>query len=165
MTALARKRIKLIQKLDKQILAAEAEANDEVFMEDIRRWVRNEETGKNDPVMFERPIKKWWWTNQHGALMISLKDGNKIIPLDETHSSIEVGGIESLAGALETVRAAVIAGELDTQLEKLIAERKPFGKNSKKQPAMKTGYSRLFNILCQVRFIYSIFHPTYFRNI
>ena len=24
---------------------------------------------------------------------------------------------------------------------------------------------RLFNILCQVRFIYSIFHPTYFRNI
>jgi TRAP-type C4-dicarboxylate transport system substrate-binding protein len=25
--------------------------------------------------------------------------------------------------------------------------------------------ARLFNILCQVRFIYSIFHPTYFRNI
>ena len=29
--------------------------------------------------------------------------------------------------------------------------------------AKQTG--RLFNILCQVRFIYSIFHPTYFRNI
>lgn len=142
LTSLARKRIKLIQKLDQQILAAEVEADDEVFMEQVRRWVRNEETGKNDPVMFERPVKKWWWINQHGALMISLKDGNKIIPLDEKHSSIEVGGIESLAGSLETVRAAVIAGELDTQLEKLIAERKPFGKNSKKLPAANTDTSK-----------------------
>lgn len=120
------------RKLDQHILAAEAEADDEIFMKQVRRWVRNEETGKNDPVMFERPVKKWWWINQHGALMISLKDGNKIIPLDEKHSSIEVGGIESLAGSLETVRVAVIAGELDAPLEKLIAERKSFGKNSKK---------------------------------
>ena len=63
--------------------------------------------------------------------MITLKDGNKIIPLDDKHTSIEVGGIESLAGTLETIRAAVIAGELDAQLEKIISERKPFGKNKK----------------------------------
>ena len=45
-TPLARKRIKLLQKLEQQIETAEAEARDEVFMEEIKRWVRNEETGE-----------------------------------------------------------------------------------------------------------------------
>ncbi|MFK8036629.1 MAG: hypothetical protein AB8B94_21055 [Hyphomicrobiales bacterium] len=44
-TPLARKRIKLLQKLEQQIETAEAEARDEVFMEEIKHWVRNEETG------------------------------------------------------------------------------------------------------------------------
>jgi hypothetical protein len=132
MTALARKRVKLIRKLDQQLLAAEAAGEGLEATEEVKRWVDNAETGKREQVAFNRPVKKWWWANQHGALMITLKDGNKIIPLDDKHTSIEVGGIESLAGSLETIRAAVIAGELDTQLEKLIAERKPFGKNNKK---------------------------------
>ncbi|MFK8036372.1 MAG: hypothetical protein AB8B94_19745 [Hyphomicrobiales bacterium] len=45
-TPLARKRIKLLQKLEQQIETAEAEARDEVFMEEIKRWVRNEESGE-----------------------------------------------------------------------------------------------------------------------
>lgn len=140
-TALARKRIKLIRKLDQQVLAAEAEREGVEYKEDYKRWTDNAETGKREAVMFSRPVKKWWWANQHGALMITLKDGNKIIPLDDKHTSIEVGGVESLAGTLETIRAAVIAGELDAQLEKIIAERKPFGKNSKQAAAKNNAKS------------------------
>ncbi len=141
-TALARKRIKLIRKLDQQVLAAEAEREGHEHKEEVKRWTDNTETGKREQITVNRAVKKWWWANQHGALMITLKDGNKIIPLDDKHTSIEVGGIESLVGTLETIRAAVIAGELDKQLEKIIAERKPFGKNSKKQPAANTDNSK-----------------------
>lgn len=129
LTPLARKRIKLMQKLDQQILAAEAAGEGLQHKEEVKRWVTNKETGEREQIIQSRPVKKWWWANAHGALMITLKDGNKIIPLDDKHTSIEVGGIEQLAGTLETIRAAVIAGELDAQLEKIISERKPFGKN------------------------------------
>lgn len=129
LTPLARKRIKLMQKLDQQIFAAEAASEGLEHTEDVKRWVTNKETGKREQITQNRAVKKWWWVNAHGALMITLKDGNKIIPLDDKHTSIEVGGIEQLAGTLETIRASVVAGELDQQLEKIISERKPFGKN------------------------------------
>lgn len=110
--------------MELQIAAAEAEANDEEFMQEIKRWVRVEDSNEKQLVTQSKPVRKWWWTNQHGALMISLKDGNKIIPLDDQNISIEVGGIEDLVSTLETIRSAVIAGELDASLEKLIGERK-----------------------------------------
>lgn len=131
LTPLARKRIKLLRKLDQQLLAAECASEGMEHTEEVKHWVKNEQTGEKELITQSRPVKKWWWANEHGALMLTLKDGNKIIPLDDDHNSVEVGGIESLAGAIETVRAAVIAGELDQQLEKLISERKPFGKNKK----------------------------------
>jgi hypothetical protein len=131
LTALARKRIKLIRKLDQQLLTAEAASEGLEHKEEVKRWVKHSETGVKELITQDRPVKKWWWANEHGALMITLKDGNKIIPLDDKNKSIEVGGFEQLTAALDTIRSAVIAGELDVQLEKLIAERKPFGKNKK----------------------------------
>lgn len=131
LTALAHKRIKLIRKLDQQLLAAECASEGMEHTEEIKRWVKSEQTGEKELITQSRQVKKWWWANEHGALMLTLKDGNKIIPLDDNHKSVEVGGIGDLAGTIETVRAAVIAGELDNQLNKLIAERKPFGKNKK----------------------------------
>ena len=132
MTPLARKRIKLLHKLDQQIAAAQAEANDEQFMEEISRWVKDGETGDKKSVTFERPVKKWWWQNEHGAWMIMLRDGNKIIPLSKDKNSVEVGSIEKMVSTLQTLRQSVIAGELDQQLETLIAERKiPKAKKAK----------------------------------
>jgi len=131
MTALARKRIKLLQKLDQQILAAEAEANGDQLMEDVKRWVQVGDATEREPIMFERPVRKWWWQNEHGAWMITLRDGNKIIPLGKDNTSVEVGSMENMVQALETLRLAVIAQELDASLEKIIAERKL---SNKKKP-------------------------------
>ena len=131
-TPLANKRIKLLRKLDQQIEAAEADARDEQFVEEIKRWVRDEETGEKKLVTQQRPIRPWSWQNQHGAWMVSLRDGNKLIPLDGTNTSVEVGEKTGLVSALQTLRDAVIAGELDEQLETLISNRKPFGKRKDK---------------------------------
>lgn len=132
MTPLARKRIKLLRKLEQQIEAAEAEARDEEFLEEIKRWVRNEETGEKSLVTQNRSVRKWWWQNQHGAWMISLRDGNRLIQLAEDKTSVEVGGVEQMVSSLQTLRDAVIAGELDQQLEAMIASRKPIAKRKDK---------------------------------
>ena len=135
LTALARKRKKLLAKLDVQIQAAQAEARDEQFMEEVKRWVRDEATGDKRPIAFERPVKKWWWQNQHGVWMISLRDGNRLIPLGKDSSSVEVGSLDQLEPTLQTLREAIVAGELDQQLETLIAERKIPSRKKPKQAA------------------------------
>lgn len=137
LTPLAHKRIKLLRRLDQQIEGAQAELRDEQFMEEIKRWVRNDETGDKTLITTERPVKKWWWKNQHGALMISLRDGNRLIPLGGDNSSVEVGAIEQLVTTLETIREAVIAGELDSQLEALISSRNSAIRNKNKPAASK----------------------------
>ena len=129
---MARKRIKLLRKLDQQIEAAQAEANDEEFLEEVRSWIRDEQTGEKCLVTKQRPVRKWWWQNQHGAWMISLRDGNRIIPLGDNQTSVEVGAADQMVSVLETLRNAVIAGELDQQLENLIASRKVLPKKKSK---------------------------------
>ncbi|MEP1208421.1 MAG: hypothetical protein ABJM29_10535 [Rhizobiaceae bacterium] len=123
-TPLQRKRSKLLGKLDQQIQAAQAEARDEEFLEEIRRWVRDEDTGERKPISFNRPVRKWWWQDPNGNWMISLRDGNRVIPLGKDQASVEVGAVDQLVSVLETLRDAVVAGELDQQLETLIASRK-----------------------------------------
>ena len=56
--------------------------------------------------------------------MLTLRDGAKELPLLEDKNSIEVGEISNLVDALETIRSAVIAGELDDQLLQMVVPRK-----------------------------------------
>ena len=108
----SRKRLNLLRKLELQIQAAEAELRDEEFLEDIRQWVRGED-GEKTLVDSKRPIRKWWWQHHTGAWMLTLKDGSKELPLGDGKASIEIGEISSLVDVLQTVRSAVLAGELD----------------------------------------------------
>ena len=62
--------------------------------------------------------------------MLTLRDGAKELPLLEDKNSIEVGEITNLVEVLQTVRSAVLAGELDDALEQTIKSKpkKPAGK-------------------------------------
>jgi hypothetical protein len=126
-----RKRLNLLKKLEVQIEAAEAELRDEEFLEDIRKWVRDED-GERQQVTEQRPVRTWWWQHHSGAWMITLRDGAKELPLAEGKSSIEVGEITNLVEVLQTLRSAVLAGELDPALRAMIDARKLTGKATSK---------------------------------
>ena len=115
----ARKRLNLLRKLGVQIEAAQAELKDEEFFEDIRKWVRGEE-GERQQITEQRAVRKWWWQHHTGAWMLTLRDGAKELPLGEGKASIEVGEIANLVETLETIRSAVLAGEVDPALERMI---------------------------------------------
>jgi len=125
----AKKRLNLLRKLETQIEAAEAELRDEEFLEDIRKWVRGED-GERKQITEQRAVRKWWWQHHTGAWMLTLRDGAKELPLLEDKNSIEVGEITNLVEVLQTVRSAVLAGELDDALEQTIKSKpkKPAGK-------------------------------------
>jgi hypothetical protein len=124
-----RKRLNLLKKLEVQIEAAEAELRDEEFLEDIRKWVRDED-GERRQVTVQRPVRKWWWQHHSGAWMITLRDGAKELPIAEGKSSIDVGEIANLVDVLQTLRSAVLAGELDPALQAMIKPKSktPAGK-------------------------------------
>lgn len=118
----ARKRLNLLRKLETQLEAAQAELRDEEFLEDIRKWVRGED-GERTQVTEQRAVRKWWWQHHTGAWMLTLRDGAKELPLAEDKTSIEVGEITNLVYTLETIRSAVLAGEIDPALEAMIKTR------------------------------------------
>ena len=59
-----------------------------------------------------------------------MRDGAKELPLLEDKNSIEVGEISKLVDVLQTVRSAVLAGELDDALAQMV-------KTKSKTPAGK----------------------------
>lgn len=132
---ISRKRLALLRKLDRQIDAAEAQARDEAYVEEVRKWVRDE-SGERKLVTTERPIRKWWWQHGSGVWVLTLRDGTKRLDLGEGQMSIRIGELENLPHVLQTVREAILAGELDAALEASLKERQS-RKNAKVQKAKR----------------------------
>jgi len=62
-------------------------------------------------------IKPWWFQTEEGKVCVSIKYGRWIIELAKGKPSIQVDSAEELIKALEVVKVAVEAGDLDTQIE------------------------------------------------
>ncbi len=118
LSPVARKRLKLLEQLDLQIQAAEHALRGEVFTPEVRRWVKIEGSADKQLVTKNKPVRQWWWKGETGQIMLSLRQGSRIMDLAEGKQSVEIGALDDLPKALETIRAAVAAGELDEQLKK-----------------------------------------------
>lgn len=117
LSPVARKRMKLLEQLDIQITAAQCELDGSDYLHSVRKWVRVE--GSTEKQLITKPVhvKRWWWTNEHGKLMVSLRQGNRVMEIAPGKVSIEVGDITALPETLKTLREAIAAGELDEQLK------------------------------------------------
>lgn len=62
-------------------------------------------------------IREWWFRNEAGKVCVSIRYGTQVIELAKGKHSIEVENAQALIKALETVKQAVEAGELDAQIE------------------------------------------------
>jgi hypothetical protein len=75
------------------------------------------EYGVREQITVPKRIKPWWFVADNGKSCVAIKYGAKVIELAKGKSAIEVANPEALIEALEVVNAAVLAGELDTQIE------------------------------------------------
>lgn len=118
LSPVARKRLKLLDQIDLQLKAATAFLANEQFVQQVQRWARVEGSHDKQLVTRKKPVRPWWWHNDVGRLMLSVRAGNRLLELAEGKVSIEVGTPEDLQKTIETLREAVAAGELDEQLSK-----------------------------------------------
>jgi uncharacterized protein YabN with tetrapyrrole methylase and pyrophosphatase domain len=118
LSPVARKRRKLIEQIDLQRKAADAAILGDEFFQQVKRWERVEGTEEKHLLEVSKPVRRWWWTNDVGAIMFSVRQGSRILEIADGKQSVEVGELKDLPKVLQTLREAIVAGELDGQLGK-----------------------------------------------
>ncbi len=79
--------------------------------------MQDSETGERRQIEIATRVKPWWWKSPTGKVMVAVRYGAKPIELAKGKNAIEVGTMDDLIAALEAVKDAVTAGELDPQIE------------------------------------------------
>ena len=107
----------LTGKIADQIACAKAQTNGDTYAAKRVKFVQDGESGERKQVEIATRVKQWWWTAANGKVMLALRYGSKPIELAKGKNAIEVGSMVDLIAALETVKEATHAGELDAQIE------------------------------------------------
>ena len=113
----ARLRHKMLDALEDQIAAANADKKGEQYVKRASRFVTDQETGER--VKREVPVqfRRWWWTDaSNGKTYIQLRYGNKPLDLAKDKPTIELKNVDDLIPTLQQIHKAVADGELDAVL-------------------------------------------------
>jgi hypothetical protein len=123
------RRNKLSNKLWEQIQLAKSQIDGTPFVVKKFRTVKDSETGIRKSIEVSKRLREWWFKNEAGKMCVSIRYGTQLIELAKGKHSIEVDSAPALIKALELVKLAVEAGELDTQIASVSASiRKVFDK-------------------------------------
>ena len=123
------RRNKLSNKLWEQIQLAKSQIDGTPFVVKKFRSVVDKETGLRKQVEVPKRLREWWFKNEQGKMCVSIRYGTQTIELAKGKGSIEVDSASALIKALELVKQAVEAGELDTQINNAsVNVRKVFDK-------------------------------------
>ena len=117
MPAIVIRRNKLGSKLWEQIQLAKSQLEGTPFVVMKYKTVKDRETGLRKQVEVPKRIKPWWFQSNEGKVCVSVRYGSWTLELAKGKPSIEVASGEALIKALESIKAAVEAGELDEQIE------------------------------------------------
>lgn len=110
------RRNKLSSKVYEQIQLARAHSKGETYVPTKQKTVTNSD-GQRMAVTVPKRVKPWWFAAENGKCCVSVRYGSKLLELAKGKSAIEVANPDALVEALEAVNAAVLAGELDAQIE------------------------------------------------
>lgn len=123
-----RQRNKLAAKLDEQIEMATAKQSGQSYAPTQMKAVKNPATGQKVMVEAYKRVRPWFWMTA-GGYVFNVRYGSKVIELGKGKNAVEVADLAALIEALGMVKNAVLAGELDAEIEKASgALRSGFGK-------------------------------------
>lgn len=116
--AIILRRRKLSNKLWEQIQLAKSQLDGTPFVVMKYKSVKDKETGLRKQVEVPKRIKPWWFQSENGKVCVSVKYGSWTLELAKGKPSVEVENAAGLIKALEVIKGAVEAGELDAQMDK-----------------------------------------------
>jgi hypothetical protein len=110
------RRNKLSNRLFSQINLAKALQNGESYTEKRFRTVCDRHTGETRSVELNKRVHQMWFVSENGKVCIQIKYGSRVLEFAKGKNAIEISSGEELINALTTLKTAVEAGELDSQL-------------------------------------------------
>ena len=115
--AIQLRRNKLSNKLWEQIQLAKSQITGQPFVVTRFRSVKDPESGLRQQIEMPKRIRPWWFVTESGKVCVSIRYGSWTLELAKGKPSVEVASADDLVIALETIKQAVEAGELDAQIE------------------------------------------------
>jgi hypothetical protein len=101
------RRAKFVAKLEEQKLLLK----DPNHVRTVQRWTKV--NGERQATTKQQAVRPWWKTDTSGQVIMSVKFGAKPIEFEKGKAGIVVGSKEKLPALIDTLIAAVRAGELD----------------------------------------------------
>lgn len=122
------RRNKLSTKVWEQIQLAKAQREGNTFTVKKFKSVKDLD-GSRKTVEHQKRVRPWWFVAQDGKVCLNVRYGARVIEFAKGKTAVEVATADELIKALEIIKGAVEAGELDTQIEQASgAVRAGFGK-------------------------------------
>lgn len=126
------RRNKLARRLWEQMELAKAQQAGAQFSVTKFRTVRDNDTGMRKQVEVNKRVKQWWFVTDGGKLAVGVRYGARLLELAKGKFAVEIANEKELVPTLEAIKAAVLAGELDAQMEAASTKlRDGFGNKSK----------------------------------
>jgi hypothetical protein len=116
------RRAKLVRKLMEQKVIAEADREGREPNIIQRRWVTTE-SGARAAIDAPKRIKRWWVKDDAGNCLLAIRYGSKVLELEKGKTAVVVGNPDQLVPTIETIIAAINAGELDGHLAQMSLTR------------------------------------------
>lgn len=110
------RRNKLLKKIGDQIALATATMKGETYTQKRIRTVTDDD-GHSATVEVPKRVRAWWWQQDNGKLALSIKYGSKTVALSAKANAVECATLKDVGDALALIQTAVLAGELDAQIE------------------------------------------------
>ena len=110
------RRSKLSKRIWEQIELAKARSENRDFAPTRFKSFKSVD-GTINTVEQRKRVKQWWWEQANGKIALSIRYGSKVIALNAKSNAVEVNTIIDLINALNVIKVAVEAGELDTQID------------------------------------------------
>lgn len=117
LSPIVQRRYKLVNKLHEQLELCEARRAGQTFAPKKIKTIKNPATGESATVEVAKRVKEWFWTNDAGRINLMVKYGSQVLTFAKGKNAIEVANADDLIAALKTLKDAVLAGELDAQIE------------------------------------------------
>lgn len=122
------RRNKLSTKVWEQIQLAKAQREGNTFTVKKFKSVKDYD-GSRKTVEHQKRVRQWWFVASDGKVCLNVRYGSRVIEFAKGKTAVEVATADELIKALEIIKGAVEAGELDSQIELASgAVRAGFGK-------------------------------------
>ena len=111
------RRNKLVKRLWEQAELAKAQQAGTQFAPIKFRTLTDKATGERKQMETNKRVKAWWFVTDAGKLALSVRYGTKVLELAKGKYAVEVAAEKDLVATLDVIKAAVLAGELDSAID------------------------------------------------